>query len=33
MTDKFTKSSPTMAKCSHELNPKRFKNFKNLYSH
>lgn len=32
MTDVFTKSSPTMAKCSHELNPKRFKNFRELFT-
>ena len=32
MTDTFTRASPTMAKCSHQLNPKRFKNFKNLFS-
>ena len=33
MTDSFSKASPTMAKCSHELNKKRFTNFKNLINH
>lgn len=33
MTDTFSKTSPTMAKCSHELNKKRFSNFKPLVNH
>lgn len=33
MTDTFTRASPTMAKCSNELNGKRFSNFKQLVTH
>ncbi len=27
MTNAISRASPTMAKCSHELNKKKFKNF------
>lgn len=33
MTDTFSKASPTMAKCSNQLNSKRFKNFKSLVTY
>ena len=33
MTDTFSRASPTMAKCSQELNGKRFTNFKQIINH